>query len=187
MQLGAEQEIHPWKRAYEKLHSRFGLDENAYAVVVDVSLQCLYLIRGDSVVHTYPVSTSKFGVGNRAGSNQTPLGTHQVCEKIGEGAEKGDVFRARQNTGEIAVIHEDRTDVEVDEVTTRILRLTGLEEGVNRGEGIDSYERFIYIHGTPEEGLIGTPSSHGCIRMKNTDVMELFDLVPEGILVEIQE
>lgn len=187
MRSQGEVNIQPWKEAYQKLYTQFGLDEDMYAVVVVVSQQQLYLIKGGEVVRTYPVSTSKAGTGNRSGSNRTPLGTHRICAKIGAGAEMGAIFRGRRNTGEKAVIYEDDTDLETDEVTTRILRLEGMEEGINKGDGIDSYERFIYVHGTPEEGLIGTPSSHGCIRMKNVEIIALFDIVSEGTLVEIQE
>jgi lipoprotein-anchoring transpeptidase ErfK/SrfK len=135
---------------------------------------------------SYPVSTSKFGVGNRENSNKTPLGTHRVKMKYGDNAPLGTVFQARVNTGKVATIHTDSTDREEDLITSRILWLEGLEPGKNRGKGIDSYRRYIYIHGTPEEGLIGTPASHGCIRMKNQEVVELFEKVPVGTLVEIQ-
>ena len=91
------------------------------------------------------------------------------------------------NTRRIAEIYIDSTDLEEDPITTRIMWLEGLEAGINRGKGIDSYKRHIYIHGTPEGGLIGQPASHGCIRMRNKDVIELFDLVSKDTLVEIQE
>jgi hypothetical protein len=95
------------------------------------------------------------------------------------------VFRSREDTGVIAPILTARVDVEEDLILTRILWLEGLEPGVNRGPGIDSRERYIYIHGTNEEGLIGTPASHGCVRMRNQDVVTLFDLLPVGAEVEI--
>jgi len=112
---------------------------------------------------------------------------HRIFEKIGEGAKIGTVFTSLNNTGRVAEIYTDRTDVQEDFITTRIMWLEGLEFGVNNGEGIDSRERRIYIHGTPEEGLIGTPASHGCIRMKNRDIVELFDLVERDALVYIRE
>ena len=176
-----------WKAGYMKLIERFGLDSTETAIIISVKEQRLFVITNAEVSHQYAVSTSKYGIGNEAGSNRTPLGTHRICSKIGAGAPVGMVFRVRRPTGRIARIYTDETDAEEDFVTTRILRLEGLEPGVNRGEGIDSYARFIYIHGTPEEGLIGRPSSHGCIRMKNRDVVELFNIVKEGTLVEIQE
>jgi len=134
----------------------------------------------------YPISTSKYGVGSAEKSNKTPPGTHRIVEKIGESAKSGAVFKAGIDTGKVATTYSDATDIREDLITTRILWLKGLEPGINRGKGIDSYERHIYIHGTSEEGLIGTTASDGCIRMKNRDVLELFDLVPQGTLVEIQ-
>jgi lipoprotein-anchoring transpeptidase ErfK/SrfK len=161
--------------------------EKKQVVIVDISDQELYLMEGNENKKTYPVSTSKYGTGNKWGSNKTPLGIHQILKKIGAGAKIGTIFMATINMDKIARIYEDYTDVEEDFVTTRIMWLKGMEEGVNLGEGIDSYDRRIYIHGTPEEGLIGRPASHGCIRMKNSDVVDLFDLVSEGTLVTIQE
>ena len=176
-----------WKESLEKLRSRFGLDPGEPAVIVDISEQKLYLIQGEKLKKTYPVSTSKYGVGSNEKSHKTPLGTHRIVEKMGGGAEIGAVFREGIELGRVATIHVDNTDLQEDLITTRILWLKGLEPGINLGRGIDSYERHIYIHGTPEEGMIGTPTSDGCIRMKNRDVVELFDLVPEGTLVEIQK
>jgi lipoprotein-anchoring transpeptidase ErfK/SrfK len=153
---------------------------------VSITEQKLYLVEAGQMLKQYPVSTSVYGIGSEAGSNKTPLGKHKVISKFGEGAPLGTIFRSRINTGRVATIYTDDTDLEEDDVTTRILRLTGLEPGKNKGPGVDSFSRYIYIHGTPEEGLIGQPASHGCIRMKNTDVIELFDLVEEGTLVMIE-
>ena len=174
-------------RTLGKLRGKHGLSEDGKAIVVDVSEQRLYLVQGNRPVGSCPVSTSKYGVGNKNGSNKTPLGTHRVKKKYGAGAEKGAVFIARANTGRIARIYTEPKDLDEDLVTTRILWLEGLEKGLNKGKGVDSYSRYIYIHGTPEEGLIGTPASHGCVRMKNDDVIELFNRVEEGTLVEIRE
>ncbi|GAH92165.1 unnamed protein product [marine sediment metagenome] len=135
----------------------------------------------------YPVSTSKYGVGNEKNSMKTPLGTHFIAEKIGDGAKIGTIFELCENTGEIAEIYTDAKDIKEDVITTRILWLKGIVPGVNEGEGVDSYNRHIYIHGSPEEGLIGTPASNGCIRMKNKDIIELFDSISEGTLVGIHE
>lgn len=151
-------------------------------IVVNPAEQKLYLVRRQEqleLVRVYPISTSRFGLGFQEGSNKTPTGTHQVSEKIGEGQPLGMIFRGRKPI-KVAKIITEPVDLEQDDVTTRILWLTGLEEG-NR----NSHQRFIYIHGTPEEGLLGRPASHGCIRMRNTDVVELFDLVSIGTLVEI--
>ena len=155
-------------------------------IKVSVTEQKLYLIEDDQTLKQYSVSTSVYGIGSEAGSNKTPLGTHKVISKFGDGAPLGTIFRSRINTGRKAKIYTDDTDLEDDDVTTRILRLTGLEPGKNKGSGVDSFSRYIYIHGTPEEGLIGKPASHGCIRMKNADVVELYDLVSEETLVMIE-
>lgn len=155
------------------------------SVLVRVSEQKLYLIRDGKVIREYPVSTSKFGIGNKAGSFKTPLGRHRVAEKIGEGAPLYTIFKERVNTRKLAVIERTLKGAPYDDVTTRILWLEGLEPGINRGPGIDSKQRFIYIHGTPSEGLIGRPASNGCVRMYNKDVIELFDLVPAGAPVLI--
>lgn len=150
-----------------------------------VSTQRLFLVEGGKVVRQYPVSTSKYGIGNQAGSFKTPLGRHRIVRKIGAGAPVNTVFVERENTGRVAVIDRTLKGAAHDDVTTRILWLEGLEPGVNRGRGIDSRERFIYIHGTTSEGLIGRPASNGCVRMYNKDVLELFDLVGEGTPVTI--
>jgi len=170
-----------------RLQSQFGLKPDEYVIIIDISEQKLRLIKDGKIVKTYPVSTSKYGVGNKRDSNKTPLGIHRIAKKIGEGAPIGAIFESRMDTGKIAEIYTDKTEIQEDLVTTRIMWLEGLETGVNKGNGIDSYERCIYIHGTQEEGLIGEPASHGCIRMKNNDVVELFDLVTINTLVEIQE
>ena len=181
----APQKLVKWEEALQKLEVKFGLTSDEYAVIVNVPDQELCLVKGDETVRLYTISTSKKGTGNVAGSNKTPLGTHRIAEKIGQGAKFGSIFNSRRNTGRIAKILKDKTDSRKDLKTTRILRLEGVEPGINKGSGIDTYDRYIYIHGTPEEGLIGTPASSGCIRMKNGDVMEFFDLVNEGTLVEI--
>jgi len=152
------------------------------SIVVNISEQMLYLYAGDNVVVSYPISTSKYGIGSEAGSNKTPLGQHIIVSKIGEGAVEGTIFKSRVNTGKIAVMNAPGAG---DLVTTRILWLKGLEPGKNAGGQVDSYNRFIYIHGTAEEKFIGKPASHGCIRMKNTDVVDLFNRVLEDTLVNI--
>ncbi len=167
----------------KKLRARFGLEPDKYAVVVSISKQRLYVIKGKKVIKQYPVSTSKYGIGNKDGSYKTPLGKHVICSKIGRHARFGTIFQNRRNTKRIAKIGDDRNQ---DLITTRILRLQGLEKGKNKGKRIDTYERCIYIHGTAEEHLIGKPASHGCIRMKNRDIAELFNEVPRGTLVDIQ-
>ena len=150
-------------------------------IEIDISRQELYLYQGDHLLETYPVSTSKYGIGSQAGSNKTPLGRHAIAQKIGAGAPEGTIFKGRVNTGRLVRIDQERDDI----VSSRILWLKGLEAGKNQGHGIDSYQRYIYIHGTAEESKIGRPASHGCIRMYNHDVIELFTQVEEGTQVDI--
>ena len=151
-----------------------------HEVDIDISTQRLYLRCGNTMIKSYPVSTSKFGIGNMERSNKTPLGLHQIVSKIGRNASLGAIFKHRRNTRKIA-----RGCRAGDLITTRIIRLAGLEKGINQGSGIDSFHRCIYIHGTSEENLIGKQASHGCVRMKNRDIIELFNLVKRGTLVKI--
>lgn len=156
------------------------------SLVVDVPGQQLYLFESGELVGHFPVSTAERGTGNQEGSLQTPLGLHRVDEKIGADAPRGMIFRGRRPTGELAEILTGPDERAArDDVTTRILWLEGLEPGVNQGGQVDSKQRYIYIHGTPEEGRIGQPASHGCVRMTNADVITLFDRVREGALVDI--
>lgn len=150
-------------------------DTKGKAIVIDISAQALYLFNNEELINRYPISSSKFGIGNKKNSNKTPLGVHVVQNMIGKNAPLGTIFKARGNTKKIAKIYKDPIDVKTDLVTTRIIWLKGLEPNINVGDGIDSYSRYIYIHGTPEEGLIGQPASHGCIRMLNADVIDLFN------------
>ncbi len=165
------------------------LAQSQYFIVVDISKQDLSIYSSDSsqIIASYPVSTSQYGVGSQAGSNKTPVGKHFIAEKIGTGAKIGTIFKARKKTHQIAHIYTDKTDLKQDFVTTRILRLKGLDLSINLGRGVDSYQRFIYIHGTAEEGLIGSPASHGCVRMKNQDIIEVFNLIQEKDLVYFQK
>jgi L,D-transpeptidase YbiS len=153
---------------------------------IDLEAQRLDLLRSDRVVASYPVSTAANGAGERAASEQTPRGLHEIRAKIGAGAPLGTVFVGRRPTGEICTPERLLAEPNRDWILTRILWLRGLERGRNRGRGCDSMRRFIYIHGTPHESAIGTPASHGCVRMTNADVVELFDAIPPGTLVEIE-
>ena len=155
-------------------------------ILVDISQQRLFLLdnRGDLVI-SYPISSSLYGEGQIENSYKTPLGSHIIKEKIGIDARKNIIFKDIINTGKFAQIHHDDYDSEDDHVTSRILWLEGTEEGFNKGGNVDSFYRYIYIHGTPEEGLIGEKASHGCIRMFNQDVIELFSLVEKGTKVNI--
>lgn len=156
-------------------------------MLVNIQQQEIYVVRNDAIEKTYRISSAKNGIGNSAGSGKTPLGVHRIAEKIGAGAKPNTIFLGRKDSGKTATILKDPIDSEDDYVTSRILWLEGLEPGINKGKGIDSKQRYIYIHGTPEEGLIGTPASHGCIRLYNKDVIELFDVVSAGTLVVIAE
>ena len=150
-------------------------------IYVGVERQKMYLFINGEVEKIYSVSTSKNGAGTIAGSEQTPVGLHVINGKYGEGLPKGGVLKGKKFTGQIADIQSEPIPTNSDDITSRVLTIEGLEKGVNKGGQLDSYDRKIYIHGTTEEGLIGQPASHGCIRMKNDDVIELFDIIESGI------
>lgn len=171
----------------------------APALVVRGAEQRLYLLGGrctlDGVQSTWPdgsfcgdqtqswpVSTAAAGFGNRQNSGQTPVGLHRIADCIGAGEPCGMVFKGRVATGEVVM---EAAQPMGDFITTRILWLEGLEEGVNRGEGCDSHARYIYIHGTPYVSQLGRPGSAGCIRMDNHHILELFERVIPGTLVLI--
>jgi lipoprotein-anchoring transpeptidase ErfK/SrfK len=145
-------------------------------MIISTADQKMVVLRDNKPIAIYPVSTSKFGLGDCPGSNATPLGKLRVKEKIGAGARLGAVFKSRRPTGE--VLSPDAPGR--DPIVTRILWLDGLEYG-NR----HSFSRCIYIHGTPEERNIGLPASYGCIRMRSADVISLFDTVGTGARVYI--
>ena len=146
-------------------------------IVVDISTQQLFFLKKGQIEEIYSVSTSVYGTGSKVNSFKTPLGRHKISEKIGEGLPEGAILKGRRWTGAIANIIKEPIDTDFDVVTSRILWLTGLEEGKNLGSGVDSKSRYIYIHGTAEEGLIGKPASDGCVRMYNIDVISLFNSV----------
>jgi len=152
-------------------------------LIVDVQSQTMLLVENGIEKKKYTISTSRFGVGSREGSNMTPPGVHRIAQKIGNDAPAGRIFKSREDTG----IDWQPGMTEENLILTRILRLEGLEPGINNGPGIDSWDRYIYIHGTNREDLIGTPMSHGCICMRNSDVVELFDAVEEGAIVVISD
>jgi len=150
-------------------------------LVVSIEEQKLFVCTNSAIVARYDASTSRFGNGNRENSLKTPLGIHRIKEKYGANAPAGRIFRDREDTGE----DWDHSQTGDNLILSRILRLEGLEEGINKGGGVDSYERYIYIHGTGREDLVGTPLSHGCVCMRNPDVIRLFETVGEGTLVYI--
>jgi L,D-transpeptidase YbiS len=160
-----------------------------YFIDIDSRLQRLYLwepySEGDLLIREFPVSTAKNGLGERNGSYCTPRGRHRIAEKIGDSQPLYAVFKSRVPTGEVWSRELAAKRSDCDWILTRILWLEGMEPGKNKGGTVDSRSRYIYIHGTDEEHLVGKPVSHGCIRMKNADVVDLFNLVEEGTEVRI--
>ena len=152
---------------------------------VSIENQKMYRIQSKDIIETYDISTSKYGIGNQMGSNKTPTGLHKINSKYGHKTPVNGRMIGRVFHGQIAKIFSDTTTSKTDDITSRILWLEGLENGINKGDNIDSYKRYIYIHGTSEEGRIGIPSSHGCVRMKNKDVIDLFNEVAIGTFVLI--
>lgn len=155
---------------------------------IEVSIQDQLLrLKHDQGVIEYPISTAKLGIGQKKGSNQTPIGWHQVRAKIGAGLVANTVFVARRPTGEIYSNELAQAAPERDWILSRIVWLSGCELGRNRLGDVDTMQRYIYIHGTPDTEPMGVPESHGCIRMRNSDVIELFDRLEIGSPVWIQE
>lgn len=162
-------------------------------IVINIAEQTLTLFvldeEGNTTNYSFSISTAKNGIGSQEGSGCTPLGKHCIAEKIGAGKPINSVFVARQPTGEI---YNEQLGLEYpdrDWILTRIMWLTGCELGLNKGENeagcCDTYQRYIYIHGTPDSEPMGVPLSHGCVRMRNEDLLWLFDQVDEGVPVEI--
>lgn len=156
------------------------------SIRISLEEQKLELSDDGKLLRSYPVSTSKFGAGEINGSLKTPRGRHIVRAKIGAGQPCGAVFRARRPTGELHSESLAATEPDRDWVLTRILWLSGTERGRNRLGSVDTMRRYIYIHGAPEKEPMGVPGSIGCIRMRNDDVIELFDLVAPGTPVLIE-
>ena len=154
-------------------------------VLVDSESQCLFLVNETTLIYKYVISTSKFGLGCEQDSFKTPLGAHIIAQKIGDGQKINEIFVGRVATGNIGEVIYEKKSSDLDLILTRILWLQGLEEKHNCGVGVDSFQRYIYIHGTHEEGLLGIPASHGCVRMSNSDVIKLFNEVEEQTFVYI--
>lgn len=152
---------------------------------VSIENQKMYYIKEGAIVKKYIISSSEYGTGSETGSNKTPLGLHKVKEKYGDNIPINGRMTGRVFYGDIATIYTDETKSKTDDITSRIFWLEGLEKGKNKGKGIDSFSRYIYIHGTSEEGRLGKPASHGCIRMKNKEVIDLYKLIEVGTLVLI--
>ncbi|MCB8890373.1 L,D-transpeptidase [Vreelandella malpeensis] len=149
-------------------------------VEIDCQSQQLRLWQGRSVVHECAISTGVNGVGEEEGSGRTPRGWHYVRAAIGEGLPENAVFRGRRFTGEVFTPMLAKAHPERDWILTRILWLCGLERGVNRGGRVDSQRRYIYLHGTPPDEPMGVAASHGCIRVRNADLLTLFAAAPPG-------
>lgn len=139
------------------------------------------------LIREYSISTAKAGVGEVSGSYQTPRGQHLIRAKIGAGQVTNTVFVRRRPTGEIWTPELSEAFPGRDWILTRILWLSGCEPGRNRCGNVDTMRRYVYIHGSPDSAEMGIPGSHGCIRMRNVDIVELFNLVPCYTLVEITE
>ena len=158
-------------------------------LVIDIAQQTLILYQHNKKMAQYTVSTAKNGIGSRQDSGRTPLGKHLIAKKIGASEPINTVFIGRVPTGEIYDAELGKQHPDRDWILSRILWLSGMEEGVNKGSnsqgGCDTYQRYIYIHGTPDSEPMGVPLSHGCIRMRNEDIIELFDQVEAGTLVVI--
>ena len=150
--------------------------DRQHQVVISVPEERLALLEQGKLVATYPVSTSKFCLGDRPGSYGTPLGKLEVAQKFGDGALPGTVFKDRRRTGEIVAVNSPGRDP----IVTRIIWLRGLEP-----QNANAFRRTIYIHGTPEERTIGRPASYGCIRMRSCDIINLYNCVGRGAEVTI--
>ncbi len=158
------------------------------SININVAQQQLRLLDEDGqLLHQYPVSTSKFGTGSENGSNKTPLGLHRIKNKLGGAMPVNEVFIGRVPHGNLDECVQRGIDLPEDVIMSRIMWLEGMEPGRNQGGYVDTYQRYIYIHGTNHEEDIGVPVSIGCIRMCNADVVDLFRLVEIGSEVLIEE
>ncbi len=156
-------------------------------IEVSIAKQRLRLLEGDRVMREYSVSTALNGAGEQEGSGCTPRGSHVIRALIGEGCPIQSVFVGRRFTGEIYTPQLALEYPERDWILSRIVWLSGIEPGINRNGQVDSMRRYIYIHGTPDTEPMGVAQSHGCVRMRNEDVIELFERVQVGTPVEISE
>ncbi len=161
--------------------------KNEKLIDIDVNKQELSLLQGDKLIMSYSISTAKKGLGQKNGSECTPAGLHTIRAKIGLNSQENSVFIGRRDTGEIFSEELRQNNPERDWILTRILWLSGLERGKNRGGDVDTMRRYIYIHGCPDSDSFSTPSSHGCVKMRNKDIIELFNNVDAGTRVLIHE
>jgi lipoprotein-anchoring transpeptidase ErfK/SrfK len=154
-------------------------------IYIAAKRQKLYVVNNGEVEQSYVISTAKNGMGSASGSFCTPSGLHEIAEKVGDGLPVNSIIKNKMPTGAVAEVVTQNRSTGEDIITTRILHLRGMEDDVNRGEGFDSYSRGIFIHGTHEEGLLGTPASKGCVRMSNSEILQLFESVEVGTFVVI--
>lgn len=154
---------------------------------ISIEKQRLQLLQDGTALLEYPVSTAANGPGEQRGSNCTPRGWHIIRAKVGAGCAPNTVFIKRRPTGEIYSLALRAQFPDRDWILTRILWLSGLEIGKNRLGNVDTLRRYIYLHGTPDDVRMGVPGSHGCVRMRNVNIMELFDNVAAGTKVLIEE
>jgi len=162
-----------------------GIQLNDDSINLNQFRQKVKQLKNHQVNKSYLISTALKGIGQNKNSFQTPIGTHYIRAKIGKGLPPLSIFEARRPTGRTWNKEDAESHPNQDWVLSRILWLSGKELGVNRLGSVDTMQRFIYIHGTPDESQLGEPFSHGCIRMSNDDVIELFDLVSAGTIVLI--
>ncbi|MAY40820.1 MULTISPECIES: L,D-transpeptidase [unclassified Neptuniibacter] len=156
-------------------------------LLISISLQRLSILDGEHLIKQYDISTALNGAGELANTGCTPRGQHCIRAKIGDGLPLNAVMVGRRFTGEIYSQELAKAFPNRDWILTRILWLSGLEPGVNRLGDRDSMQRYIYIHGTPDSEPMGVPLSHGCVRMRNSDLIEVFNLVESGTRVDIKE
>jgi hypothetical protein len=168
----------------EYLEVRYGpQDIHGHILYVSVQRQALYHVHDGKLLAEYAIATAGNGLGTQRDSYRTPTGLHRIREKIGDDVPPFGILKDRVFTGEFA--DPDFAGLDKDWITSRVLWLEGLEPGHNQGGNVDSYERYIYIHGTANERSIGTPSSKGCVRMRNSDVIALYAMIPVGALVVV--
>ena len=165
------------------ISSKYPSEQFKDYLYVGIKRQELYYFSEGELQNIFVVSTATNGAGNNISSNQTPVGLHFIKEKIGKDEPIGTLFKNKKTTGDKVYLHVDNVGFSKDEITSRILSLSGKEQGINKGKKFDTYSRGIYIHGTSDEANLGKARSHGCVRMKNTDICNLFVFVEEGTLV----
>ncbi len=169
------------------LNTKSTLKPDELWIEISIPEQRLWLRRGEEVLMEMPASTAKNGAGEQFGSECTPRGWHQIRARIGDGCEGSTVFVGRRPTGEIYTSQLNQQQPGRDWILTRILWLSGLEPGRNRLGSVDTMRRYIYIHGVPDEADMNIPGSHGCVRLRDDDLMRLFDIVPVGTRVLVNE